>query len=102
MIIFQAAVFGGMKGQKYQKLTKQILLEYLKSEYSVFYIFLKLMFDMKFKKRHGNVFAQVIHDAVTMVNHKKYQSLDLQFVGPFWNNNLVVCCGFAYQNKMLS
>ena len=34
-----------------------------------------------------------------LANHKKYQSLTLQFIDHFWKNNLVVCCGFAYSKK---
>ena len=54
---------------------------------------------MKCNQIHGNVFAQLIHDGVTLTNHKKYQSLALQFIDPFRKNNLVVCCGFSYFKK---
>ena len=72
-----------------------MLLEYVKSEYAVFCVLLKLMIDMKCKQIHGNVLAQVIHDDVTMANHKKSLSLALQLIDPFWEKNLLLCCGFA-------
>ena len=41
MIICQADVGGGTKGQKYPQLTKQMLLEYVKSEYAVLLLFIE-------------------------------------------------------------
>ena len=67
-MIYQAAVGGGTRGLKYPQLTKQILLEYVKSEYAVFYVFLKIIIDMKCNQRHGNVLVKGIHDGVMLAN----------------------------------
>ena len=95
-MIYQAAVGVGTKFRKHPQLTKQMLLEYVKADDAVFYVFLKLIIDIKCKQSHGNVFVQVINDEVMLANHKKYQSLALQLIGHFWRNNLVACCGFSY------
>ena len=42
------------------------------------------------------MFTKRFHDGVTLDNNKNNQSLDLKLIDPFWKNNFVVCCGFAY------
>ena len=71
----------------------------MKSEYAVFCVFFNLIINMKCKKIHKNVFAQGIHDGVTLANYRNYQSLDLQLIDTFWEKNLVVCCGFPYSKN---
>ena len=48
-----------------------MLIEYVKVDYAVFYVLLKIVIEMKFKNSHGNVFAQGIHYGATLANHKK-------------------------------
>ena len=68
MMIFQAGVGGGTKGQKYPQLTKQMLLEYVKSEYAIFCFFLNLMTDMECKQIYWNAFSQGIHYGIMLFN----------------------------------
>ena len=68
MMIFQAAVGGDTKVKKYPQLTKTMLLEYVKAEYSIFCVLLNLMINMKCNQIHGSVFAQGINDGVTLEN----------------------------------
>ena len=66
---------------------KKILFEYLKEEYSIFCVFLKLMIGIKYKQIHGTVFARIFNDGFMMANNKKYHSLALQFIDHFWKNS---------------
>ena len=73
-----------------------MLLEYVKAEYAVFCVFLKLMINIKFKQIHGNVFAQVIRDGITLNNHNITSPVLFNSFITFVKKNLVVCCGFDY------
>ena len=90
MIIFQASISGGTRGQEIPTTHKKKLLEYVKSEYDVFCVLFNLIIGMKCKQIHGNMFSQGIHYGVTLTNNKNYQPLALQFIDTFWKKNLVV------------
>jgi hypothetical protein len=84
----------GRKAGEGAVLSKYMLRRYVRAEYEVFKKFLQIIIELKIKQGHGNPFGQVIHDGVTLANHKKYQSIGLQFIDPNWLANLVVCVGF--------
>lgn len=76
-------------------LTTRRLKQYLRAEFSVLKQFLTLVVQLKLEQGHGSHFAQVIHNGVTLANHKKYEAIRLQMVDPKWICNHVICLGFV-------
>ena len=56
---------------------------------------MQLIINLKVQEIRGSLFAQGIHDGVTLGNHKKYQSFGIQFIDPGFQNNNVMCLGFV-------
>mmetsp|Transcript_20196 Transcript_20196/g.48460 ORF Transcript_20196/g.48460 Transcript_20196/m.48460 type:complete len:116 (+) Transcript_20196:484-831(+) len=66
------------------------LKEFLKAEWALFLMFVKLIINIKRKEAEGNAFAQALHDGGTLTNKKKFQALALQFIAPKWQRNIVL------------
>ena len=80
-------------GERTAILTKEKLSQYVRAEFAIFILFLKLITQMKYGIARGNAYAQGLHDGGTLVSKRKYQALALQFVAPEWRQNLVVTVG---------
>lgn len=80
-------------GDKTAILTPEMLKKYVRAEFSVFLLFLKMIISMKYEIAQGNPFAQGLHDGGTLASKRKYQALALQFVAPNWDANLVITIG---------
>ncbi|KAL1504104.1 hypothetical protein AB1Y20_010514 [Prymnesium parvum] len=77
-------------GEKTALLTQGNLKEFLKAEWALFLMFVKLIINIKRKEAEGNAFAQALHDGGTLTNKKKFQALALQFIAPKWQRNIVL------------
>jgi hypothetical protein len=75
-------------------LTVQSLAKWVRAEFEIFKVFLKIILDEKVAQAKGNQFAQAVHDGGTLTNKRKYQAFGLQFIDPQWRKNLVICLGF--------
>ena len=80
-------------GENTPILTKEMLVEYIRGEFAVFLLFLKLIMKLKFEIAPGNAYSQALHDGGTLASKRKYQALALQFVAPEWKRNLVITIG---------
>jgi hypothetical protein len=74
-------------------LSQPMLISFVRAEFKVFIIFLKLLVRKKREIAKGNAFAQALDDGGTLVSKRKYQALALQFIAPEWRRNLVVTVG---------
>ncbi len=72
----------------------QSLAKWVRAEFDIFKLFLKIILDEKVAQAKGNPFAQAIHDGRTLTNKHKYQAFGIQFVNPKWRKNPVICFGF--------
>jgi hypothetical protein len=75
-------------------LSQDHLKKYVRAEFEVFKVFLKVIIAEKVTQSKGNLFAQLIHDGGTLKSKKKYQGIGLQFVDSKWRCNHVICTGF--------
>ena len=80
-------------GERTAILTQNKLRQFVRAEFEIFIIFLKLITKMKYAIARGNAYAQGLHDGGTLISKRKYQALALQFVAPEWKRNLVVTIG---------
>ena len=80
-------------GEKTAILTKEKLVTFVRAEFNVFLLFLKMIMKKKYTISQGNAFAQAMHDGGTLASKRKYQALAVQFVAPEWKGNLVVTIG---------
>jgi hypothetical protein len=80
-------------GFQYQLTTGQLKL-WVRAEWSVFQLFLSFLLNHKVKEAKGNASAQFLHDGGTLASHKKYQAFAMQFIGPEWVKNFVICYAF--------
>ena len=80
-------------GEKTAILSKEMLSRYVRAEFEVFLIFLKLIISSCLSISMGNPFSMGLHDGGTLANKKKFQALALQFIAPQWKKNLCVTVG---------
>ena len=78
-------------GEKTAILSKEMLSRYVRAEFEVFLIFLKLIISSCLPISMGNPFSMGLHDGGTLANKKKFQALALQFIAPNWKKNLCRC-----------
>ena len=81
-------------GDKTAILSRHNLGIFVKAEFGVFLLFLKIIAKKKTEEAKGNAYAQGLHDGGTLTNKKKFQALAIQFVAPDWARNLVITIGF--------
>ena len=74
-------------------LTPEMLRNFVRGEFEVFLLFLKVIINVKFAEAMGHAFAQGLHDGGTLVSKRKYQVLALQFIAPEFKKNLLVTIG---------
>ena len=79
-VLFKRMLAGGEDLEKVSVLSQVNLKNYVRGEFAVFLMFLKLIFALKYALALGNKFAQALHDGGTLVSHKKYQALALQLI----------------------
>ena len=98
-VLFKRMLAGGEDSEKVSVLSQVNLKNYVRGEFAVFLMFLKLIFALKYALALGNKFAQALHDGGTLVSHKKYQALALQLIAPDWKKNLVVTIGLKKSSR---
>jgi len=81
-------------GNSSKVLTVQSLAKWVRAEFDIFKMFLKIILDEKVAQAKGNHFAQGVHDGGTLTSKRKYQAFGLQFIDPQWRMNHVICLGF--------
>jgi hypothetical protein len=90
-VLYQACACPGATAKV---LTVQSLEKWVRAEFDIFKLFLKIILDEKVAQAKGNPFAQAVHDGGTLTSKRKYQAYGIQFVDPQWRRNLVICVGF--------
>ena len=68
--------------------------DYVDAHYNVICDDLRKLLAQCLVKSHGNPFAQLIHDCVTLDNGLKYCAVGINFIDPDLEKNRVVCIGF--------
>jgi hypothetical protein len=63
-------------------LTKSMLIEWVRAEYSVFRLFAKFLTGKCLEASFGNPFAQGVNDMATLKNHVKFAAVGMQLVTP--------------------
>ncbi len=81
-------------GETVKIVTIQYLAKWVRAEFEIFKVFLKIILDEKVAQAKGNQFALAVHDGGTLTNKCKYQAFGIQFIDPRWRKNLVICLGF--------
>ena len=66
-----------------------MLRNFVRGEFEVFLLFLKVICDVKFNEAMGHAYAQGLHDGGTLASKRKYQVLALQFIAPKFKKNLL-------------
>ena len=84
-----------MAGGTKKLLEMQQLKKWVRAEFSVFLLYLKMLLNLKMDEAQGNAFAQFLHDGGTLESHQKYQAFAIQFIAAQWFGNLTVCFGLV-------
>ena len=80
-------------GLKTAILTPEMLRNFVRGEFDIFLLFLKVITDIKIAESTGHAYAQGLHDGGTLASKRKYQALAIQFIAPKFLKNLVVTIG---------
>lgn len=91
---------GDDHGQKSVVLSPKDLINFVVAEFECFTEYLRFLLSECHDLSFGNAFAQLLHDAGTLVNHIKYEAAGMQLVAPKFDINIVVA--FAFEKHIWS
>jgi hypothetical protein len=66
------------------------LAKWVRAEFEIFKLFVKIILDEKVAQAKGNQFAQAVRYGGILTNKRKYQAFGIQFIDPKWRRNLVI------------